>query len=142
MFVHVLYEGLLVPCLPSEIEAKLEAGGRIADIGCGMGVSSCLLAETFPKAEVHGIDYCTRSIEQAKTLAVTKQLTNVTFSVESADSLAAKHTYNNLDQDGMLLLVEPLAAENDDPLEQAALPTAHIFAPTSALCLPLFVAKK
>ncbi|KAJ8612427.1 hypothetical protein CTAYLR_006578 [Chrysophaeum taylorii] len=114
-FFKPLYERLLVPCLTPEIKAKLEAGGRIADVGCGLGVSACILAEAFPKAEVRGIDYCATSIEQAKTLAVTKQLTNVSFSVDSADSFGPSLTKDDV----------------------VALPTAHIFLPASvSLCLP------
>ena len=47
------------------MQAKLEAGGRVADLGCGHGASTMLMATAFPNATVHGSDYHDGSIAGA-----------------------------------------------------------------------------
>lgn len=141
------YNVALLPSLPAEIIAKLKAGGSIADVGCGQGTAACMLAEQFPGARVHGYDYHAPSIEAAVCLAEEKGLKNVHFAVSPSDDFAADashdvlcfldcfhdmavatraatHAYRVLKPDGMLFLVEPMAAELDSVAEQIKIPTA------------------
>lgn len=57
-----------IPAMP-DVEARLQAGARVADLGCGAGWSSIALARAFPKASVHGIDLDGPSIELARANA-------------------------------------------------------------------------
>src|SRR3954454_22883959 len=66
------YLANLVPAwLPAldGVEDKLRAGGRVADIGCGLGASTILLSEAFPQARLMGADYHAESIELASKRA-------------------------------------------------------------------------
>ena len=63
---------------------KLRAGAKVADIGCGHGSSTVLLAQAFPKSTIHGFDFHEPSIKEARIKAETAGLKNVQFSVASA----------------------------------------------------------
>lgn len=122
--------------------AKLEAGARVADIGCGHGSSTLIMARAFPNSRFVGFDIHPGSIEAAKEHARAEGLTNVEFHVATAkdfpgrdydlvtifDALhdmgdpvgAAKHVREALKPDGAWMIVEPLAgdslAENLNPV--------------------------
>src|SRR3954468_4257490 len=57
-----------IPALEG-VEAKLQAGGRVADIGCGQGASSIVIAKGYPNARIDATDAHAGSIEEAKRLA-------------------------------------------------------------------------
>src|SRR5580698_5847685 len=57
-----------IPAL-HDVQAKLEAGGRVADVGCGKGSSTILMAKAFPKSKFFGFDYHDKSIEAAREAA-------------------------------------------------------------------------
>src|SRR3954463_523274 len=57
-----------LPALDGVVE-KLERGGRVADVGCGHGASTILMAEAFPNSEFHGFDYHDASVERAREAA-------------------------------------------------------------------------
>ncbi|HEU5353616.1 MAG TPA: class I SAM-dependent methyltransferase [Actinocrinis sp.] len=122
-----------IPALDG-VEEKLAAGGRVADVGCGHGASTVLLAQTYPNAVIQGSDYHSASLDTARKRAAEAGVADrVHFETASAqlfsgtgydlvatfDCLhdmgdpvgAARHIRQALDQDGTWLIVEPLAGE-------------------------------
>jgi 2-polyprenyl-3-methyl-5-hydroxy-6-metoxy-1,4-benzoquinol methylase len=121
-----------IPALEG-VSDRLRTGARIADVGCGLGSSSRLLAEAYPNATVHGFGFHEASIAMAREQAERAGLGNVRFDVHSAqdfpgneydlvcifDALhdmgdpvgAARHIREVLKPDGTFMLVEPLAGD-------------------------------
>ncbi len=122
-----------IPALDG-VEDKLAEGGRVADVGCGHGASTILLAETFPDIEITGSDYHAGSIEIARRRAEAAGVDDrVTFEVAGADQFGtgeydlvcifdalhdmgdptsvATHIRRRLAPDGTWLLVEPRAGD-------------------------------
>ena len=138
------------------VSQKLEGGAKVADIGCGHGSSTILMAQAYPNSHFVGIDYHAPSIEEAQKKAGEAGLTNVEFAVATAqdypgedfdfacifDALhdmgdpvgAAKHVRESLKDDGTFMLVEPMAgdsmAENMNPLGQI------FYAFSTTVCTP------
>ena len=54
------------------VEEKLKMGAKVADIGCGLGTSSMLMAEQYPNSTIHAFDFHEPSIEEAKKRAKEK----------------------------------------------------------------------
>ena len=123
-----------IPALDG-VEAKLRAGAKVADIGCGHGVSTILMAQAFPRAAVHGFDFHQASIERARELAEAKApgRTRSSTSPRPRSSPATgydlvcffdclhdmgdpvgvlRHVRDALAPDGAVMLVEPLAADS------------------------------
>ncbi|MEU7895950.1 class I SAM-dependent methyltransferase [Nonomuraea sp. NPDC049152] len=145
-----------IPALDG-VEAKLVAGVRVADVGCGLGSSSRLLAEAYPLTTVTGSDYHTASIELARKQATEAGLADrVAFEVATAqtftgtgydlvmmfDSLhdmgdplgAARRVRQALAADGTWLLVEPFAS---DKIEENFTPVGRLYYSASTfLCVP------
>jgi SAM-dependent methyltransferase len=85
---HLVAEWL--PALDGVV-AKLEAGARVADVGCGHGASTILMAEAFPASRFVGIDYHAESIEIARRRAEEAGVGDrVTFEVAGADDYAGE----------------------------------------------------
>ena len=124
---HLIPEWL--PALDGVVE-KLEAGGSLADVGCGHGASTIAMAEAFPEARLTGFDYHDASIAAARKAAAEAGVADrVTFEVASAQQFeggpydvvaffdclhdmgdpvgAARQALANLAPDGHVLLVEP-----------------------------------
>jgi SAM-dependent methyltransferase len=84
------YDGLLVdavlPLAPG-LTARLTAGARAADVGCGSGHALVVLAEAFPASTFHGYDLDDEAIDRARREAADRQLGNVTFDVRDATTL-------------------------------------------------------
>src|SRR5208283_2339948 len=57
-----------IPALEG-VEEKLKKGARVADVGCGLGASTILMAKAYPKSEFTGFDYHDKSIESARQRA-------------------------------------------------------------------------
>jgi 2-polyprenyl-3-methyl-5-hydroxy-6-metoxy-1,4-benzoquinol methylase len=127
-----LIEGWL-PELEGVVE-KLERGGRVADVGCGHGASTILMAQAFPRSTFAGSDYHEGSIETARERAREAGVADrVAFHAQSAaasggdgydlvtmfDCLhdmgdpvgAARHVLRTLSPDGTWMIVEPNAGD-------------------------------
>lgn len=123
-----------IPALDG-VEAKLRAGAKVADIGCGHGASTILMAQAYPRSRFYGFDYHAGSIEQARRRAEAAGVTDrVTFETAAAKKFpgsdydfiaffdclhdmgdpagAASHVRAALAADGTWMIVEPFA--NDD----------------------------
>ena len=125
------------------VEDKLNRGAKVADVGCGLGASTILMAQAFPQSEFVGFDYHEKSIETAKSRAADAGVGNrVQFQVASSKKFpggdydlvaffdclhdmgdpvgAASHVRDSLKSDGTWMIVEPFAhdtaAENHNPV--------------------------
>ena len=154
------YRGHLVaewiPALDG-VREKLERGARVADIGCGHGASTIIMAAAFPASEFHGFDYHEASIERAREAAEEAGVADrVTFEVASAkdypgtgydlvcvfDCLhdmgdpvgASAHVLETLDADGTWMIVEPFAG---DRVEDNLNPVGRVFyGASTVICTP------
>ena len=155
---HLVSEWL--PALDGVV-AKLERGARVADVGCGHGASTVILAQAFPNSEFIGFDYHDASIASARKAAAEAGVADrVTFEVAAAQSYpgtgydlvcffdclhdmgdpdgAARHVRSTLADDGTWLLVEPNAF---DSLAESLNPLGRLFYASSTLvCLPASLA--
>ena len=149
-------ESSWIPALDG-VEEKLRAGARVADVGCGHGASTIVLAKAYPNSTFVGFDYHPESIDAARKAAAEAGVTDrVSFEVASAkeysgtgydlvaffDSLhdmgdpvgAARHVRQSLAADGTWLIVEPFA---HDRLEDNLNPVGRIFyGASTVLCTP------
>lgn len=138
------------------VEEKLRRGARIADIGCGLGSSTILMAEAYPNARVFGFDFHVPSIEAATQKARDAGVTNVEFATVTAkefpggdydlvcvfDALhdmgdpvgAARHIKSSLAPDGTFMLVEPMAG--DDLASNMNLLGAIYYGFSTTVCVP------
>jgi SAM-dependent methyltransferase len=151
---HLVSEWL--PALDGVVE-RLERGGRVADIGCGHGASTILMAQAFPRSSFVGLDYHDKSIAIARQRAAAQGVTgNIAFEVKRAaefegsefdlvcfmDCLhdlgdpvgALARCRKALKPDGKVLLVEPYAG---DRLEENLNPIGRMYYAASAMaCTP------
>lgn len=156
---------LLTDWLPAleGVTEKLANGGSVADIGCGVGHTTLLIAKAFPQARVYGFDYSEEAVTIARQLADDAGLSErVVFETASADDYpgsgydlvtffnclhdmgdpvaAAQHVHKSLDADGTWMLVE----SNVSPADiDTRTPAARMFMSLSAvMCLPVAVAQR
>jgi SAM-dependent methyltransferase len=145
-----------IPALQG-VKEKLETGARVADVGCGKGASTMLMAKAFPKSRFFGFDYHDKSIEGARDSAKREGVSDrVTFQVAKAKEFsgtgydlvavfdclhdmgdpvgAAKHVLQSLGKDGTWMIVEPFA---DDELKNNLNPVGRVYYSFSTLlCTP------
>ncbi|MGN6752872.1 MAG: class I SAM-dependent methyltransferase [Intrasporangium sp.] len=145
-----------VPSLDGVAE-KLEVGGSVADVGCGLGASSVLLAQAYPNARIHGSDYHDASIDLARKRAANAGVADRTrFEVASAQTFtgtrydlvatfdclhdmgdpvgAARHIREAMAPEGTWMIVEPRAG---DTVSDNLNPIGRIYYSSSVfLCVP------
>lgn len=145
-----------IPAL-SDVKEKLEAGAKVADVGCGLGASTILMAKAFPKSKFYGFDYHDKSIEAARESAQRAGVADrVTFEVSKAKEFpgkgydfvavfdclhdmgdpigAAAHVRQSLAKDGTWMIVEPFA---NDQLKDNLNPVGRVYYSFSTLlCTP------
>jgi 2-polyprenyl-3-methyl-5-hydroxy-6-metoxy-1,4-benzoquinol methylase len=148
--------GAWIPALEG-VGEKLKKGGRVADVGCGLGASTILMAKSYPNSEFVGFDYHDKSIETAKKRAKAAGVgERIRFEVASAKSYPGKdydfvtffdclhdmgdpagasaHVHSTLKKDGTWMIVEPFAG---DKLEENLNPIGRAFYGASTLlCTP------
>jgi len=145
-----------IPALEG-VEEKLAGGGLVADVGCGHGASTLILAEAYPQSRFVGYDYHSESIDRARAGARAAGVEDrVSFEVASAKDFpgegydlvamfdclhdmgdpvgAAAHVREALTNDGTWLIVEPFA---NDRLEDNLNPVGRVFYSASTMiCTP------
>ena len=145
-----------LPALDGVVD-KLEQGAKVADVGCGHGASTIVMAQAYPRSHFVGLDFHGASIETAKQRAVDAGVAERTrFVVADAKSYqerdfdllcffdclhdmgdpvgAARHAYEALKANGSVLLVEPFA---NDRLEDNLNPVGRMFyAASTFVCTP------
>jgi SAM-dependent methyltransferase len=145
-----------IPALDG-VQDKLARGAKVADVGCGKGASTILMAKAFPKSHIFGFDYHDQSIEAARESAKRQGVADrVTFEVAKAKEFpgkdydfvavfdclhdmgdpvgAAAHVRAALTADGSWMIVEPFA--NDD-LQDNLNPVGRVYYSFSTLlCTP------
>jgi 2-polyprenyl-3-methyl-5-hydroxy-6-metoxy-1,4-benzoquinol methylase len=139
------------------VEAKLDAGARVADVGCGAGASTVIMARAYPRSRFHGFDAHAHSIELARRRAADAGVADrVQFEVARATdypgtgydlvahfdclhdmgdpNAAARYARKTIAPDGTWMIVEPFASdrveENHNPLGRA------FYAASTMLCVP------
>jgi SAM-dependent methyltransferase len=165
-FFRPLYNGSLIsswiPALEG-VDAKLKAGGKAADIGCGHGSSTIILAQAYPKSTFCGFDYHQPSIAIARQRAAQAGLADrVTFEAATAKNFpghdydliaffdclhdmgdpvgAAAHTRKALKSDGTMMLVEPFA---EDGVEGNLNPRGRLmYGISTMVCTPASLAQE
>jgi len=145
-----------IPALDG-VEQKLRSGARVADVGCGVGASTLLMARAYPESEFFGYDYHDGSIELARRRAQSAGLADrVHFEVAKATSYpgtaydlvahfdclhdmedpvgAARQVRRTLAPDGTWMIVEPFAGdrpeENHNPVGRV------YYSASTMLCIP------
>ena len=167
--VPLLYRGALLPpgyhnnlvssWLPAldGVAAKLESGAKVADVGCGHGFSTIIMAKAFPKSTFVGYDFHPESVAQARVHAEQHGATaNTKFEVAMASDFpgkeldlvtffdclhdmgdpvgAARHVRQTLKSDGSWMIVEPAAG---DRLEDNLNPVSRLYyAGSTMICIP------
>lgn len=148
--------GAWIPALDG-VEEKLKAGAKVADIGCGLGASTVLMAQAYPNSTFVGFDYHDRSIEMARERAKEGGVADrVSFEVAKAKDFpgtdydfvtyfdclhdmgdpvgAAAHVKESLAADGTWMIVEPFAhdevKDNLNPIGRA------FYSASTLLCTP------
>jgi 2-polyprenyl-3-methyl-5-hydroxy-6-metoxy-1,4-benzoquinol methylase len=142
-----------IPALTG-IEAKLKAGAKVADVGCGHGASTIIMAKAYPESTFFGYDNHEPSISYANAKAAKAGVSDrAKFIAASAQDFpnegydliaffdclhdmgdphgAAKHAFETLDSGGSVMLVEPMAGNT---VEENFNPIGRTFSGASTLC--------
>jgi len=145
------------------VEEKLKAGAKVADVGCGHGASSIVLAKEYPNSTFYAYDSHEESIEIARQRAKEAGVNgNLHFRLSKAKNYreddfdlicfmdclhdmgdpvgAAKHAKNSLKSDGTVMLVEPAAG---DAVNENINPVSRLYyAASTAVCTPCSISQE
>ncbi|RWN98856.1 class I SAM-dependent methyltransferase [Mesorhizobium sp.] len=150
-----------IPALDG-IADKLKAGTDVADVGCGHGLSTILMAQAFPRSRFTGYDFHSASIAAATAHAKAHAVTNVSFEVGRAQDFAGRdfdlitcfdclhdmgdpktaavHIRKALNKGGTWMVVEPMAG---DTLEDNINPIGRMYYSASTMiCVPTSLAQE
>jgi SAM-dependent methyltransferase len=151
-----------IPALEG-VQAKLVRGAKVADVGCGHGASTVIMADAFPNSQFFGFDYHDASIERAREAAREAGVEDrIAFEVASAkdypgdgydlvcvfDCLhdmgdpvgASAHVLRTLDSDGSWMIVEPFA---NDRVADNLNPVGRVFyGASTVICTPASLAQE
>jgi ubiquinone/menaquinone biosynthesis C-methylase UbiE len=153
--------GAWLPALDGVVD-KLQRGATVADVGCGHGASTILMATTYPASEFVGYDYHAESIDVAREKADAAGASNASFEVADAVSYAgqgfdliaffdclhdmadpagaARHARQALKPDGNCMVVEPFAG---DRVDENLNPVGRVYyAASSLVCVPVSLARR
>ncbi|HEY5627575.1 MAG TPA: class I SAM-dependent methyltransferase [Nitrospira sp.] len=151
--------GSWIPALDG-VEEKLRRGALVADVGCGFGTSTIIMAKAFPRSTFTGFDYHAPSILTARKRAKAAGVKNVAFKVAKSTNYpgngyalvthfdclhdmgdpvgAAKHVKKTLAPDGTWMIVEPFAS---DRVEDNLNPIGRVYyAASTMICVPASLA--
>lgn len=150
-----------IPALDG-VEEKLHKGAKVADVGCGHGVSTVVMAKAFPKSEFIGYDFHDASLEHASALAKEEGVNNISFKMASAKTFPANgydlvtffdclhdmgdpvgacaHVLKALKPDGTCMIVEPFA---NDTLQENLNPVGRAYyAFSTMICTPSSISQE
>jgi 2-polyprenyl-3-methyl-5-hydroxy-6-metoxy-1,4-benzoquinol methylase len=149
-----------LPALSGMVE-KLQQGASVADIGCGHGITTAIMAQAFPNSEFVGFDFHQPSIDVARAHATAHGLSNIRFEVSLAKELAGhydlitifdclhdmgdpvgamQHIHELLDENGACMIVEPMAG---DRLADNLNPVSRMYYSASTMvCVPTSLAQE
>ena len=149
-----------LPSIDGMIE-KLQRGAKVADVGCGHGITTTLMAQAFPNSEFLGLDFHSQSIEEARKHADAHGLDNLKFEVSLAKEMpgtydlvtifdclhdmgdpvgSMKHIGESLKDGGACMIVEPQAgnslSENLNPISRL------YYCASTMVCVPTSLAQE
>ena len=150
-----------IPALDG-VEEKLQKGAKVADVGCGHGVSTVVMAQAFPNSEFIGYDFHDESLVHATELAKEAGVNNISFKMASAKTFPANgydlvtffdclhdmgdpvgacaHVVKALNPDGTCMIVEPFA---NDSLQENLNPVGRAFyAFSTMICTPSSISQE
>lgn len=149
-----------LPALDGVVD-KLKTGARVADVGCGHGISTLIMAEAFPKTSFDGFDFHEKSIEEARKHAKQHGTTNLQFHIQEAKELPGEYDFitmfdclhdmgdpagalkrfrSALKPGGKCMIVEPMAG---DSLADNLNPVGRLYYSASTMvCVPTSLAQE